>query len=70
MCRARASASTAALAAAAASLDAPTAAENLVGLLAGAPLARALAGHADLARRVFALMVIATAAYVAWRAMT
>ena len=40
------------------------------GALAGAPLARALAGHADLARRVFALMVIATAAYVAWRAMT
>ena len=40
------------------------------GALAGAPLAQALAGHADLARRVFALMVIATAAYVAWRAMT
>lgn len=40
------------------------------GALAGAPLARALAGHADLARRAFALMVIATAAYVAWRAMT
>jgi uncharacterized membrane protein YfcA len=40
------------------------------GALAGAPMARALAGHADLARRVFALMVIATAAYVAWRAMT
>ena len=40
------------------------------GALAGGPLARALAGHADLARRAFALMVIATAAYVAWRAVT
>jgi uncharacterized membrane protein YfcA len=40
------------------------------GALAGAPLARALAGHADLARRAFALMVIATAAYVAWRAIS
>jgi uncharacterized membrane protein YfcA len=40
------------------------------GALAGAPLARALAGHADLARRAFALMVIATAAYVAWRVIS
>lgn len=39
------------------------------GALAGAPLARALAGHADIARRAFALMVIATAAYVAWRSL-
>lgn len=40
-----------------------------VGALAGPPLARALAGRADVARRAFALMVIATAAYVAWRAL-
>jgi len=40
------------------------------GTLAGAPIARALAGRADLARRAFAMMVIATAAYVAWRSLT
>lgn len=40
------------------------------GTAAGAPLARALADRTDLARRGFALMVIATAAYVAWRALT
>lgn len=40
-----------------------------VGALAGSPAARALAGRADLARRGFALMVVATAAYVAWRAL-
>ncbi len=40
-----------------------------VGAIAGAPVARALVGHADVARRVFALMVIATAAYVAWRSL-
>jgi uncharacterized membrane protein YfcA len=39
-----------------------------LGALAGAPLADRLAGRADLARRIFALMVIATAAYVGWRA--
>ncbi|CAN7371309.1 sulfite exporter TauE/SafE family protein [Phenylobacterium sp. LjRoot225] len=39
------------------------------GAFAGAPLALRLAGHADLARRIFALMVIATAGYVAWRAL-
>jgi len=39
-----------------------------IGALAGAPVARALSGHAAAARRVFALMVIATAAYVAFRA--
>lgn len=40
------------------------------GAVAGGPVARALAARADLARRGFALMVIATAAYVAWRAVT
>jgi uncharacterized membrane protein YfcA len=39
------------------------------GAIAGAPLARALGGRADVARRVFALMVIATAGYVAWRSL-
>jgi uncharacterized membrane protein YfcA len=38
------------------------------GALLGAPAARRLAGHAKPARQVFALMVIAAAAYVAWRA--
>lgn len=40
-----------------------------LGTAAGMPLARHLASRADLARRGFALMVIATAAYVAWRAL-
>ncbi len=35
-----------------------------VGVLAGAPLAQKIAAHADLGRRMFALMVIAAAAYV------
>lgn len=39
-----------------------------VGALVGMPAARALAGHAGPARRVFALMVLAAAGYVAWRA--
>jgi uncharacterized membrane protein YfcA len=39
-----------------------------VGAIAGAPLARALAGHAGVARRAFAAMVIVTAGYVAVRA--
>ncbi|CAN7505597.1 sulfite exporter TauE/SafE family protein [Phenylobacterium sp. LjRoot164] len=39
------------------------------GVLAAVPLAARLEGRADLARRIFALMVIATAAYVAWRAL-
>lgn len=38
------------------------------GVLAARPIARSLEGRADLARRVFATMVIVTAAYVAWRA--
>lgn len=38
------------------------------GILAAEPVSRVLAGRADLARRAFALMVIAVAAYVAWRA--
>jgi uncharacterized membrane protein YfcA len=40
-----------------------------VGAMAGARLARRLADKAGLARRVFALMVVATAAYVGWRAL-
>lgn len=40
-----------------------------VGVLAARPLAARLEGRADLARRAFALMVIATAAYVAWRSL-
>jgi uncharacterized membrane protein YfcA len=39
-----------------------------VGALVGTPMARALADHAKWARRAFALMVIAAAGYVAWRA--
>ncbi len=38
------------------------------GVLMAAPLARKLESRADLARRMFAVMVIAVAAYVAWRA--
>ena len=41
---------------------------GVAGAIAGIPLAKALAGRADLARRAFALMVLATAAYVGWRA--
>lgn len=40
------------------------------GALAGAPIARKLADRADLARRLFAAMVLATAAYVGFRALT
>jgi uncharacterized membrane protein YfcA len=39
-----------------------------MGVVTGLPLARALAGRAVLARRTFAVMVLATAAYVAARA--
>jgi uncharacterized membrane protein YfcA len=39
-----------------------------IGALAGIPLARALASRAAIARRIFALMVLATSAYVAFRA--
>ncbi len=41
-----------------------------VGVLASGPVAGALSDRADLARRLFALMVIAVAAYVAFRALT
>ena len=41
-----------------------------VGALIGAPVAKRLERHAKPARRTFALMVIAAAAYVAWRAMS
>lgn len=39
-----------------------------VGAAAGSPVVRSLSGHAALARRIFAVMVLVTAAYVAWRA--
>jgi len=39
------------------------------GTLAGVPLARRLAGHATLARRLFAGMILMVAAYVAWRSL-
>jgi uncharacterized membrane protein YfcA len=39
-----------------------------LGTAAGLPLSKVLAGHAETGRRVFAIMVVATAAYVAWRA--
>lgn len=42
---------------------------GVVGTWAGMPASRRLATHAALARRLFALMVLAAAAYVAWRAL-
>lgn len=39
-----------------------------VGALVGTPVARAFAGRAKQARLVFAVMVIAAAGYVGWRA--
>jgi uncharacterized membrane protein YfcA len=41
-----------------------------IGAVLGAPAARHMAGHAAAARRLFAAMVLATAAYVAWRAVS
>jgi uncharacterized membrane protein YfcA len=41
-----------------------------IGALLSLPLIPNLAGRATLARRLFALMVLATAAYVIWRALT
>ncbi len=41
---------------------------GLVGAVASAPIARQLAGRAALARRLFAVMVLLVAAYVAFRA--
>lgn len=40
-----------------------------LGVLASGPIAKRLAGRADIARRTFAVLVIATAAYVAWRSL-
>jgi uncharacterized membrane protein YfcA len=40
-----------------------------VGAVAGVPLGKAICARADLARRIFAVMVLATSAYVAWRAL-
>ena len=42
---------------------------GVIGAVLGAPVSRLLAGRADLARRVFAVMVVVTAGYVAWRAV-
>lgn len=39
-----------------------------LGTLAGAPVARALADRADTARRLFAILILAVAAYVALQA--
>jgi uncharacterized membrane protein YfcA len=41
-----------------------------IGTLVGGPLARALAARAALARTLFAAMILVTAAYVAWRAVS
>ncbi|HEX6859836.1 MAG TPA: sulfite exporter TauE/SafE family protein [Caulobacteraceae bacterium] len=41
---------------------------GVAGTFIGAPAARALAGRAALARRLFALLILAVAAYVGWRA--
>lgn len=41
-----------------------------VGAFVGGPVAKRLAGRAGLARRTFAVMVLATAAYVAWRSLS
>jgi uncharacterized membrane protein YfcA len=41
-----------------------------IGALTGARLSPLLAERSGLARRLFAVMVIATAAYVAWRALS
>ena len=40
-----------------------------LGAIAGMPVGQALAGRAPVARRGFAMMVLLTAAYVAWRAI-
>lgn len=40
-----------------------------IGVLAAGPVSDVLAVRADLSRRIFALMVIVVAAYVAWRAL-
>lgn len=40
-----------------------------IGMLAGAPTSRMLAARSDLARRIFALMVLAVAGWVAWQAL-
>ncbi|CAN5291720.1 sulfite exporter TauE/SafE family protein [soil metagenome] len=41
-----------------------------IGSLIAIPIGRLLAGRARIARTIFALMVLATAAYVAWRALS
>lgn len=41
-----------------------------VGVIAAGPVGRVLASRADLARRTFAVMVIAVAGYVAWRSLS
>ena len=43
---------------------------GMLGAAAAVPLAKRLAGRAALARRAFAVMVILTAAYVGWKALS
>ena len=45
------------------------AAGGVIGMAAGAPASRVMANHAPMARRIFAVMVLAVAAYVAWKAL-
>jgi uncharacterized membrane protein YfcA len=41
---------------------------GVLGAIAAGPVSRRLAGRADVARRLFAVLVLMTAGYVAWRA--
>jgi uncharacterized membrane protein YfcA len=41
---------------------------GVLGAIAAGPVSRRLAGRADVARRLFAVLVLVTAGYVAWRA--
>ena len=42
---------------------------GMIGTVAGAPVARRLAGQAALARRIFGVMILATAGWIAWRSL-
>ena len=50
------------------SLAAALVAGGVLGAIAAGPVSRRLAGRADVARRLFAVLVLRTAGYVAWRA--
>lgn len=41
-----------------------------IGVIAGRPISKRLENHAVFARRAFALLIVGTAVYVAWRALT